>query len=181
MSAAVGDRREGGAAALKGLRLLSLERGPDGFGFHMYTNRQLKGQFIKWVSPYGPADLAGMLPGDHVLYVDSENVMECSHHQVVDCIRGGGRFKKILVIDWETEEEMQKRDERIDPSAAIVMIPRAGVKAPPTTPESVNETDSGAPLQLDRMSAAVPVMRGGRRKQVKTRDWKSSVQAYNDL
>ena len=40
-----------------------------------------QGQFIKWVSPYGPADLAGMLPGDHVLYVDSENVMECSHHQ----------------------------------------------------------------------------------------------------
>ena len=31
---------EGGA--LKGLRLVTLTRGPEGFGFHMYTNRQLK-------------------------------------------------------------------------------------------------------------------------------------------
>ena len=31
-----------GGAALKGLRLLTVDRGPEGFGFHMYTNRALK-------------------------------------------------------------------------------------------------------------------------------------------
>ena len=31
---------EGGA--LKGLRLLTVDRGPKGFGFHMYTNKVLK-------------------------------------------------------------------------------------------------------------------------------------------
>ena len=31
---------EGGA--LRGLRLLTIDRGPEGFGFHMYTNKQLK-------------------------------------------------------------------------------------------------------------------------------------------
>ena len=33
---------EGGAASLKGLRLLTMDRGPDGYGFHMYTNKTLK-------------------------------------------------------------------------------------------------------------------------------------------
>ena len=34
---------EGGAStALKGLRLLTLDRGTEGYGFHMYTNRSLK-------------------------------------------------------------------------------------------------------------------------------------------
>ena len=32
--------KEGGA--LKGLRLLTVDRGPKGFGFHMYTNKVLK-------------------------------------------------------------------------------------------------------------------------------------------
>ena len=31
---------EGGA--LKGLRLITIDRGPEGYGFHMYTNKQLK-------------------------------------------------------------------------------------------------------------------------------------------
>lgn len=31
-----------GGAALKGLRLLTLDRGPEGYGFHMYTNKELK-------------------------------------------------------------------------------------------------------------------------------------------
>ena len=34
--------RGGGAVALKGLRLLSIDRGADGFGFHMFTNKELK-------------------------------------------------------------------------------------------------------------------------------------------
>lgn len=31
-----------GGGALRGLRLLTLEKGPRGFGFHMYTNKVLK-------------------------------------------------------------------------------------------------------------------------------------------
>ena len=37
---------EGGAAALKGLRLLTVNRGPEGYGFHMYTNKSLKVSFL---------------------------------------------------------------------------------------------------------------------------------------
>lgn len=31
-----------GGGALKGLRQLTMERGPQGYGFHMYTNKVLK-------------------------------------------------------------------------------------------------------------------------------------------
>lgn len=31
-----------GGGALRGLRLITVERGPQGFGFHMYTNKVLK-------------------------------------------------------------------------------------------------------------------------------------------
>ncbi len=37
---------------------------------------------MKWVSPNGPADLGGMLPGDHVLAVDGHNVTEETHQKV---------------------------------------------------------------------------------------------------
>lgn len=93
-------RKEGGAASLRGLRLLTMDRGPEGYGFHMYTNKSLKvchcqwnfmmqpffallqGQYVKWVSPNGPADLAGLLPGDHVLQVDGFDVVEETHQKV---------------------------------------------------------------------------------------------------
>ena len=34
------ESQEGGA--LKGLRFITVDRGPKGFGFHMYTNKVLK-------------------------------------------------------------------------------------------------------------------------------------------
>ena len=37
---------------------------------------------MKWVSPNGPADLAGLLPGDHVLQVDGYDVKEETHQKV---------------------------------------------------------------------------------------------------
>ena len=37
---------------------------------------------MKWVAPGGPADLNGMLAGDHIIEVDEANVLELSHHEV---------------------------------------------------------------------------------------------------
>lgn len=68
--------------AITGLRLLTMNRTPDGYGFHMYTNRQRDGQYIKSVTHNSPADLAGMLAGDHIVGVDGEMVITLSHHEV---------------------------------------------------------------------------------------------------
>ena len=72
----------GGAGKIKGLRLLTLDRAADGFGFHMYTNKERDGQYIKTITPNSPADLAGMLAGDHVVGVDGVIVIGETHHQV---------------------------------------------------------------------------------------------------
>ena len=79
---ASGGAGKGGGAAVKGLRLLTLTRHHEGFGFHMYTNRERDGQYVKSVAPNSPADLSGMLPGDHVLSVDGHSVVGETHHQV---------------------------------------------------------------------------------------------------
>lgn len=42
----------------------------------------LQGQYVKWVAPGGPADLNGMLAGDHLIEVDEANVLEHTHHEV---------------------------------------------------------------------------------------------------
>ena len=38
---------------------------------------------MKWVLPNGPADLAGMLCGDHLLEVDGVNVTNEPHQKVI--------------------------------------------------------------------------------------------------
>ena len=36
----------GGAPAVKGLRLITMSKGPDGYGFHMYTDKKLQVRFL---------------------------------------------------------------------------------------------------------------------------------------
>ncbi len=72
----------GGGAAVRGLRLVTMNRGKDGFGFHMYTNKDRDGQYIKSVTRDSPSDLAGMLTGDHIIAVDGHMVIKDTHHQV---------------------------------------------------------------------------------------------------
>jgi hypothetical protein len=176
---ASGGAKNGGVAAVKGLRLLTLSRTAEGFGFHMYTNREREGQYIKTVSPNTPADLSGMLPGDHVLAVDGVNVTSDTHHQVVEKVRTGTGDKKLLVIDIDTEDEMKSKGEQINPEDAIVMIPRAAPEPPPP-PQNKEDTDTNQELNLTSMEAA---RRKGRRakEMVKNRGWKESVEAYNQL
>lgn len=55
---------------------------------------------MKWVSPNGPADLAGLIPGDHVLQVDEADVRDETHIKV--------RHSKIVIrkemyIDYARE------------------------------------------------------------------------------
>lgn len=75
------------------------------------------------------------------------------------------------------------------------MIPRLPIKLlkdagsegvedqpPYTSPlsDEVEETNGAPGLSLD-MSAAVPPKKNTKRAQVKNRDWRASIQAYNEL
>ena len=54
----------------------------------------------------------------------------------------------------------------------------------PPSPPDVGDTEEtegvSNPLTMD-MSAAIPPKKNTKRAQVKTRDWRSSIQAYNEL
>ena len=162
----------GGAPAVKGLRLITMNKVADGYGFHMYTDKKLQGQYIKSVTKDSPADLCGMISGDHVLAVDGMDCSQETHHQVVDRVRAEpSSGKKVLVIDQQTEQEMQAKGTPINPANAIVMIPRS----PPS-----DETDGGGLSELNMdLKAAIPK---NKKKEVKSKkSWADSVAAYNDL
>ena len=85
---------------------------------------------------------------------------------------------------------MHNQGEEIDATNALVMIARAPTQPvvdapaqPPIPPVAgdIEETEGVSnPLTMD-MSAAIPPKKNTKRAQVKTRDWRSSIQAYNEL
>ncbi|NWS56202.1 NHRF1 protein, partial [Chunga burmeisteri] len=95
---------EGSAA-----RLCRLERGPDGYGFHLHGEKGKPGQFIRLVEAGSPAERSGLRAGDRLLEVDGENVERESHQQVVERIRAAAGAVSLLVVDPAADEQLQKR------------------------------------------------------------------------
>ncbi|NWT43498.1 NHRF1 protein, partial [Chroicocephalus maculipennis] len=96
----------GGATAA---RLCRLERGPDGYGFHLHGEKGKPGQFIRLVEAGSPAERSGLRAGDRLLEVDGENVERESHQQVVERIRAAAGVVSLLVVDPVADEQLQKR------------------------------------------------------------------------
>ncbi|NWV20825.1 NHRF1 protein, partial [Origma solitaria] len=57
-------------------RLCRLERGPDGYGFHLHGEKGKPGQFIRLVEAGSPAERSGLRAGDRLVEVDGENQQE---------------------------------------------------------------------------------------------------------
>ncbi|XP_061866693.1 Na(+)/H(+) exchange regulatory cofactor NHE-RF1 [Colius striatus] len=92
-------------------RLCRLERGPDGYGFHLHGEKGKPGQFIRLVEAGSPAERSGLRAGDRLLEVDGENVERESHQQVVERIRAAAGTVSLLVVDSAAEEQLQKPGE----------------------------------------------------------------------
>ncbi|XP_075626574.1 Na(+)/H(+) exchange regulatory cofactor NHE-RF1 isoform X1 [Balearica regulorum gibbericeps] len=90
-------------------RLCRLERGPDGYGFHLHGEKGKPGQFIRLVEAGSPAERSGLRAGDRLLEVDGENVERESHQQVVERIRAAAGAVSLLVVDPVADEQLQKR------------------------------------------------------------------------
>ncbi|XP_030317445.1 Na(+)/H(+) exchange regulatory cofactor NHE-RF1 [Calypte anna] len=90
-------------------RLCRLERGPDGYGFHLHGEKGKPGQFIRLVEAGSPAERSGLRAGDRLVEVDGENVERESHQQVVERIRAAAGAVSLLVVDPVADEQLQKR------------------------------------------------------------------------
>lgn len=89
-------------------RLCCLEKGPNGYGFHLHGEKGKVGQFIRLVEPGSPAEKSGLLAGDRLVEVNGENVEKETHQQVVSRIRAALNAVRLLVVDPETDERLKK-------------------------------------------------------------------------
>ncbi|XP_025323697.1 Na(+)/H(+) exchange regulatory cofactor NHE-RF1 [Canis lupus baileyi] len=89
-------------------RLCCLEKGPNGYGFHLHGEKGKVGQFIRLVEPGSPAEKAGLLAGDRLVEVNGENVEKETHQQVVSRIRAALNAVRLLVVDPDADERLQK-------------------------------------------------------------------------
>ncbi|KAJ1129959.1 hypothetical protein NDU88_008319 [Pleurodeles waltl] len=88
-------------------RLCSLEKGPDGYGFHLHGQKDRQGQFIRLVETGSPASRAGLRPNDRLVEVNGQNVEAESHQQVVERIRAAAGTLRLLVVDPDTDERLK--------------------------------------------------------------------------
>lgn len=89
-------------------RLCCLEKGPDGYGFHLHGEKGKPGQFIRLVEAGSPAERSGLRPGDRLLEVDGTNVEREGHQQVVERIRAAAGAVRLLVVQPQPEEQPPK-------------------------------------------------------------------------
>ncbi|KAG7324948.1 hypothetical protein KOW79_011264 [Hemibagrus wyckioides] len=91
-------------------RLCVLEKGNDGYGFHLHGEKNKAGQFIRLVEPGSPAELSGVKAGDKLVFVNGESVDGESHQQVVSKIRAVTGKLELIVVDPETAEYLKKHN-----------------------------------------------------------------------
>ncbi|XP_078061883.1 Na(+)/H(+) exchange regulatory cofactor NHE-RF1-like [Mustelus asterias] len=89
-------------------RLCHMQKGSNGYGFNLHSEKSKVGQYIRAVDPDSPAEHSGLLPQDRIIEVNGENVEGKQHSDVVTIIKTGGVETSLLVVDPETDEFFKK-------------------------------------------------------------------------
>lgn len=85
-----------------------LEKGSNGYGFHLHGEKGKTGQFIRLVEADTPAEVAGLRPGDRLAFVNGDSVDGESHSQVVARIRATSGVLDLIVMDQETLDLLKR-------------------------------------------------------------------------
>ncbi|XP_074553276.1 Na(+)/H(+) exchange regulatory cofactor NHE-RF1 [Halichoeres trimaculatus] len=91
-------------------RLCALEKGDNGYGFHLHGEKGKTGQFIRLVEPDSPAETSGLRAGDRLVFVNREDVENESHQQVVSRIRATVGWLELIVVDPDTDQLLKKHN-----------------------------------------------------------------------
>ncbi|KAM6957524.1 Na(+)/H(+) exchange regulatory cofactor NHE-RF1 [Aplochiton taeniatus] len=91
-------------------RLCILEKGDNGYGFHLHGEKGKTGQFIRLVEPDSPSESSGLRAGDRLVFVNGENVESESHQEVVARIRVTTGKLELIVVDLDTEQLLKKHN-----------------------------------------------------------------------
>ncbi|XP_058417502.1 Na(+)/H(+) exchange regulatory cofactor NHE-RF1 [Diceros bicornis minor] len=125
-------------------RLCCLEKGPNGYGFHLHGEKGKMGQFIRLVEPGSPAEKAGLLAGDRLVEVNGENVEKETHQQVVSRIRAALNAVRLLVVDPETDERLQQLGVQVR-EELLRAQEGPGQAEPPAAAEAPREAEKSPP------------------------------------
>ncbi|KAM4843384.1 Na(+)/H(+) exchange regulatory cofactor NHE-RF1 [Thomomys bottae] len=131
-------------------RLCCLEKGPNGYGFHLHGEKGKVGQFIRLVEPGSPAEKAGLLAGDRLVEVNGENVEKETHQQVVSRIRAALNAVRLLVVDPEADEQFKKLGVPIGEQLLRVPEGRPGSTEPPAADETQRAGDQRGVHEADK-------------------------------
>lgn len=107
-------------------RLCAMEKGANGYGFHLHGEKAKSGQFVRLVEPDTPASAAGLLAGDRLMFVNGDSVEGESHQQVVAKIRATVGFLELIVVDSDTAELLQKHNLKCQKEFVTEGIPVPG-------------------------------------------------------
>ncbi|MBN3304882.1 NHRF1 protein, partial [Amia calva] len=100
-----------------------LEKGSNGYGFHLHGEKGKTGQFIRLVEPDSPAEVSGLRAGDRLVFVNGDNVENDSHQQVVSRIRASAGELRLVVVDRDTDELLKKYSLQCQPEFVTAGIP----------------------------------------------------------
>uniref|UniRef100_G1SFP2 Na(+)/H(+) exchange regulatory cofactor NHE-RF n=1 Tax=Oryctolagus cuniculus TaxID=9986 RepID=G1SFP2_RABIT len=134
-------------------RLCCLEKGPNGYGFHLHGEKGKVGQYIRLVEPGSPAEKAGLLAGDRLVEVNGENV-EKETHQQVSRIRAALNAVRLLVVDLDTDEQFRLGVQIL---GALVRVGGGAAFAGP--PNHPSEFGSAAENETKEIKPSHPVRR----------------------
>lgn len=104
-------------------RLCTLEKGDNGYGFHLHGERGKSGQFIRLVEPDSPAEASGLRAGDRLVLVNGADVESESHQQVVSRIRATAGRLELVVVDPDTELLLKKHNLKCVPEFVTDGLP----------------------------------------------------------
>ncbi|XP_004860655.1 Na(+)/H(+) exchange regulatory cofactor NHE-RF1 [Heterocephalus glaber] len=130
-------------------RLCCLEKGPNGYGFHLHGEKGKVGQFIRLVEPGSPAEKAGLLAGDRLVGVNGENVEKETHQQVVSRIRASPNAVRLLVVDPETDEQLKKLGVQVG-EELLRAQEEPGQAEPPAADESQTDGNENEPREAEK-------------------------------
>ncbi|XP_004647890.1 Na(+)/H(+) exchange regulatory cofactor NHE-RF3 [Octodon degus] len=85
-------------------RLCYLVKEGNSYGFSLKTVKGKKGVHMTDITPHGVATKAGVLPEDHLIEVNGENVENASHEEVVEKVKKSGNRVVFLLMDKDTDK-----------------------------------------------------------------------------
>ncbi|XP_006861755.1 PREDICTED: Na(+)/H(+) exchange regulatory cofactor NHE-RF3 [Chrysochloris asiatica] len=89
-------------------RLCYLVKEGNSYGFSLKTVQGKKGVYMTDITPQGVAMKAGVLPDDHLIEVNGENVENASHEEVVEKVKKSGSRVMFLLVDKETDKRYKE-------------------------------------------------------------------------